>query len=303
MIILNISDEDVGRRIDKIVRKNLSFCPLGEIFRLFRDKKILFDGKKLKENDRVAQIGEIHILVNEDELRNKFAVKLENKSKSNLQIVYEDENLLVCDKPATIATQPGKGIPVGASLIEIAQNYAEQKFTPHLAHRIDKDTSGLVLIAKSADFLRKVQNIWNSPLLKKEYLALCHNIFDKKTGKIESNLERQGLKMNVSESGGKNCVSHFKQLKEIENISLIAVEIETGRMHQIRTQFSHIKHCIVGDKKYGDLSLDKEIEEKFGVKINRLMLHSHKISFKLEKKNYSFEAPVPKEFLAFTNRK
>ncbi|MCL2845572.1 MAG: RluA family pseudouridine synthase [Chitinivibrionia bacterium] len=300
MIILNIDDEDVGKRIDRIVRKKLSFCPLGEVFRLFRDGKIRFDGKKLKENDRVALAGEIQILADESELRKKFAEKQEAECKNNLKIIYEDPQLLVCDKPVGVATQPGKGISTGASLIEIVQNYADKKFVPHLAHRIDADTSGLVLIAKNVEILRKIQDIWNTPLLKKEYLALCHNIFEKKTGKIEFNLEKHGQKMNVVENGGQESVSRFKVLKESDSLSLVSVEIETGRMHQIRTQLAHISHCILGDKKYGDEISDKETEKKLGKKINRLMLHSHKISFSLDKKRYSFEAAVPEEFSGFS---
>ena len=301
MIILSIDDEDVGKRIDRIVRKKLSFCPLGEIFRLFRDGKIRFDGKKLKENDR-ALAGEIQILADEDELRKKFSEKQAVETKNKLKIIYEDENLLVCDKPTGVATQPGKGILSGASLIEIVQNYADNKFTPHLAHRIDADTSGLVLLAKNVEILRKIQDIWNTPLLKKEYLALCHNIFEKKTGKIEFMLEKNGQKMDVVENGGQNSVSRFRVISENSMLSLVSVEIETGRMHQIRTQLAHINHPILGDEKYGDKVLDKEIEKKLGVKIKRLMLHSHKISFTLGKKRYAFEAETPVGFVFLKKR-
>ncbi|MCL1946557.1 MAG: RluA family pseudouridine synthase [Chitinivibrionia bacterium] len=300
MIKIIIGDENVGKRVDKIIRKSLPFCPLGEIFRLFRNGKILLNGKKIKENAR-AESGEIQILADEDELRKKCAQKQKVESKNKLQIIYEDENLLVCDKPVSVAVQSGKGILAGTSLIEMAQNYAEQKFIPHLAHRIDSDTSGLVLIAKNVEFLRKIQNIWDSELLKKEYLALCHEIFEKKTGKIELNLEKNGLKMNVVKNGGQRCVSHFKVLCENKNFSLVCVKIETGRMHQIRAQLAHINHNILGDKKYGDEFADKELEKDLGIKIERLMLHSYKISFVLEKKRYAFEAQIPNVFGKFGN--
>jgi RluA family pseudouridine synthase len=269
----------------------LDFCPLGEIFRLFRNGKVLLNGKKCKENDRV-EAGEIEIIADENELRAKFA----DKNKSNFKIIYEDQYLIVCDKPAGVATQPGKNIPQGSSLIELAKNYYAAALP---VHRIDADTSGLVLIAKDVEFLRVLQKIWDSDLVKKEYLAVCQGVFDKKSGKIELNLQKDGLKMSVAENGELHSVSRYKILSQKQNCALVAVEIETGRMHQIRAQFSHLQHCILGDKRYGNEFRDKEIEKTCGMKISRLMLHSHKISFIIGKKNYSFSAEIPEVFHKF----
>ena len=301
-IKFTLSENDLDKRVDKIIRKNLDFCPLGEIFRLFRNGKILLNGKKCKENQRVAEIGEIEIIADENELRAKFTEKSESVNKNNFKIIYEDKNLIVCDKPAGVASQPGKNIPLGSSLIELAKNYyaAAQPI-----HRIDADTSGLILIAKDSDFLRDLQKIWDSDLVKKEYLAVCQGVFAKKSGIIELNLQKDGLKMAVVETDTArrvpterifNSISRYKVISQNQNCALVAVEIETGRMHQIRAQFSHLEHCILGDKRYGNEYRDKEIEKIFGVKINRLMLHSHKISFVLGKKNYSFSSEIPEIF-------
>jgi len=296
MIKFTIDESDLGKRIDKIIRKKLGFCPLGEIFRLFRNGKIRLNNKKCKENDRIEISEEISILADENELRARFAEKSETSNKNNFKIIYEDKNLIVCDKPAGVACQPGKNIPLGSSLIELAKNHfaAAQPI-----HRIDADTSGLVLIAKDIDFLRNLQKIWDSDLVKKEYLALCQGVFDKKSGKIELNLQKDGLKMSIIEKGGKNSVSTYKVISQNQNCALVSIEIETGRMHQIRAQFSHLEHCVLGDKIYGNKFRDKEIEQIFDVKINRLMLHSHKISFVLNKKSYSFSAETPKVFNKF----
>lgn len=302
MIKINVSESDFNKRLDKIIRKNLDYCPLGEIFRLFRNGKILIDGRKCKENDRVTETaGEIEILADENELRAKFAEKSESVNKNKFKIIYEDEKLIVCDKPAGVASQPGKNIPVGSSLIEMAKNYypAAQPL-----HRIDADTSGLILIAKDVEFLRALQKIWDSDSVKKEYLAICQGVFDKKSGKIELNLQKDGLKMSVVEKGEENLSrlsrSRYKVISQNQHCALVAVEIETGRMHQIRAQFSHLQHRILGDKRYGNEFRDREIEKIFGVKISRLMLHSHKISFVLGKKNYSFSSENP-EFFSFVN--
>lgn len=307
MIKFIIDENDYGKRLDKIIRKKLDFCPLGEIFRLFRNGKILLNSKKCKENDR-AVAGEIEIIADENELRAKFTEKSETANKNNFKVIYEDKNLIVCDKPAGIATQPGKSIPVGSSLIELAQNYINTNLKQntsvqslHLIHRIDADTSGLVLIAKDVEFLRDLQKIWNSEnhLVKKEYIAVCHGIFNKKSGKIELNLQKDGLKTSVVEKGGQISISNYKVISQNQNCAKVLIEIETGRMHQIRTQFSHLEHFILGDKLYGDKFLDKEIEKIFGIKTNRLMLHSHKISFILNKKQYSFSAEIPEIFHKF----
>ena len=288
------------KRIDKVIRKELSFCSLGEIFKLFRTQKISINGKKCKENDRVNLGDEILIFADESNLKSQ-SVK---KNQNNFRLIYEDEDLLVCDKPFGIACQPGKGISTGASLIEIAQNYAGQKFIPYLVHRIDADTSGVVLIAKNIDFLRNLQKIWGSDFVKKEYAALCFGYFAKKTGKIELNLKRtskeaDGMKMKVTGNGGLYSVSQYEVISQNENCALVSVEIETGRTHQIRAHFSHINHSLLGDKRYGNEQGDREIGKKNGVMINRLMLHSHKISFVLDKKRYEFEAQIPDIFYKF----
>lgn len=299
MIKITLSENDAGKRIDKIIRKKLDFCPLGEIFRLFRNGKVRLNDKKCKENDRIENTGEIEILADEAELRAKFTEKSETSNKNNFKIIYEDKNLIVCNKPAGVATQGGKNIPLGSSLIELAQNYADKKFIPHLVHRIDADTSGLVLIAKDTEFLRDLQKIWDSNSVKKEYLAVCLGVFNRKSGKIQLNLQKDGLKMTVVEKGGLNSVSNYKVISQNQNCALVSIEIETGRMHQIRAQFSHLQHCILGDKLYGNKFHDKETEKIFNIKINRLMLHSHKISFVLNKKTYSFEAGIPDIFKNF----
>jgi len=292
------------KRIDRVIRKELNFCSLGEIFRLFRTEKILINGKKCKESDRVNSDDEILILADENELRKQSVQKIKTANKNNFRLIYEDENLLVCDKPFGLACQPGKGISTGASLIELAQNYAKQKFIPYLIHRIDADTSGVILIAKNVDFLRNLQKIWGSESVKKEYAALCFGNFTQKSGKIELNLKKTsneggGMKMKAAQNGGLYSVSKYEVVSQNEHCALVFVEIQTGRTHQIRTHFSHINHHLLGDKRYGNVQNDGKIEKIFGEKISRLMLHSRKISFALSKKKYEFESQIPDVFYKF----
>ncbi|MDR0303181.1 MAG: RluA family pseudouridine synthase [Chitinispirillales bacterium] len=304
MIKIIVSENDGGKRIDRLVREELNCCSLGEIFRLFRTRRVSINGIKCKESERVKFGDEILIFADKDELKNKSAQKIKIINKNNFQLIYEDKNLIVCNKLSGVASQPGKGIPSGTSLIELARNYADEKFVPYLIHRIDADTSGVILIAKDIDFLRSLQNIWNSEFVKKEYVAVCFGNFDQKNGKIDLKLERTskeaaGMKMKVTEHGGLRSISQYKIISQNENCAIVSVEINTGRTHQIRTHFAYINHCLLGDKRYGNNQADKAIEEKSGLKINRLMLHSHKISFFLNKKQYSFSAQIPDIFHKF----
>jgi 23S rRNA-/tRNA-specific pseudouridylate synthase len=152
--------------------------------------------------------------------------------------------------------------------------------------------------------LKDIQKIWNEDFVKKEYAALCFGSFAQKCGRIELNQKKTsnesvGMKMKVAQSGGLRSISKYEVVLQNKHCTLVRVEIETGRTHQIRAHFSHINRHLLGDKRYGNAQNDEEIEKLFGEKITRLMLHSRRISFVLGKRNYDFEAQIPDIFYKF----
>lgn len=205
----------------------------------------------------------------------------------NLDILFEDRNLLVINKKAGIAVHEGKDISFQQSLIGQLQTYYKDKgVTPYLVHRLDKDTSGCLVVAKNEETAKDFEAIFEKGSLQKEYLALVKGIVKEKKGRIDIPLPgRDGTLVSALT---------FFQVEKIfpeEQLSLLRVQIETGRMHQIRIHLSKIGHPIVMDNQYGDFAFNKEFRKNYGLK--RQFLHAEKIEFEYKGKLKSVTAPLP----------
>lgn len=206
-----------------------------------------------------------------------------------MKILYEDKKLLVVSKEAgelTIATQKEKE----KTLYNEARVYVKKQYPKNkifIVHRLDKDTSGIVILAKSEEVKRKLQNNWNSVV--REYVALVEGEFKKKKGVLKSYLVEDKT-LNVYETKdkrkGKLAITEYEVIKSNKKYSLLKINIKTGRKNQIRVQLSSIGHKIVGDKKYG--STDNSIK--------RMALHANLVMFKLDNKEYKFVDDIPKNF-------
>ena len=213
-------------------------------------------------------------------------------NKRKLDIVYEDKNILVINKPAgllTISTSKEKE----RTLFYEASSYVKKsnpKAKIFIINRLDKETSGLVLFAKSQNVKYKYQNNWNEIAIKRNYVALVHNAFDDKKGTIKSYLKETKTYMVYSSNDKKNgklAITNYSVIKQNNKLALIDIEIKTGRKNQIRVHLKDINHPILGDKKYG---------VKDGCK--RLMLHANYLLIinPLTNKKMEFTCKVPKEF-------
>ena len=176
------------------------------------------------------------------------------------------------------------------------------KYPPTLVHRIDRDTSGIVIIAKDKISLRELNRQLREQEFKKEYIALVHGTLKRKKGKIDLELEKsstenRGMKMSVKEGGVKSS-SSYKVTNEGEKFSQLSIDLHTGKTHQIRVHTSYIKHPIIGDVRYGNPELDAKLFEKNPNLTQRLYLHASTVSFihpEFERK-VTFSAPTPEEF-------
>jgi 23S rRNA pseudouridine1911/1915/1917 synthase len=210
---------------------------------------------------------------------------------SDPKILYEGNDYFVVDKPAGVVvhrseTSRGGEFLIDAFLDKIDENVGES-FRPGIVHRLDKDTSGLLIIAKTQRGYEYFVSQFKRRAVKKKYLALVKGILEHKEGIIDSpigrdvrNRKRMGV---VAERMGKNAVSRFKVLKELEvdkkaSVSLVEIEIETGRTHQIRVHMAAIGHGVVGDNTYGIGSFNRKFKEKFG--LERQFLHACELGFK-----------------------
>lgn len=279
-----VTEKNYYSRLDKFLRKQLTNLPLNAIYKLIRTGKVYVNGKKVKKPNFNLEIGD-EITINED--TSKYNREINNKVvpiKMDLTIVYEDEDLLIINKPAGIPIHPGKGTHV-ATLIEGLLYYGNQNnFTPHLVHRLDKHTSGILIVAKNPNAARELGEIITTRNIEKEYITLCKGE-TKKEMKIEIPLEN------------KYALTYIKLKKVFKNelgfFSLLDVKIKTGRKHQIRKHLSLIGHPVVGDNIYGDQKLNREFKRKFGLR--RYFLHCYKMEFYYNQKKISAVADLPED--------
>ncbi|MDD3302951.1 MAG: RluA family pseudouridine synthase [Candidatus Gracilibacteria bacterium] len=296
-----ITENDANQRLDKFMKKLFPLATRGLLYKLNRTNKVKVNSKK-EDNEYKLQIGdEIKIFLNDKdfevlskEIDKKQDLVKDTNKRSKLDkkdIVFEDNFVLVVNKQAGLNVHPGDHKTKESNLISQVQDYLGDKlnsltFKPSLAHRIDRDTSGIVIIAKKKDILtRLVEDFKNHKNIRKYYLAIVSGVLEKKEGIIDKKLERienakNENKVQVSDKGQK-ALSLYKVIKELkyknEVFSLVEVEIKTGRMHQIRVHLASIGHPIIGDKTYGNKSLNHYLQKELGV--SRQFLHASKIDF------------------------
>ncbi|KUO67160.1 MAG: RNA pseudouridine synthase [Gracilibacter sp. BRH_c7a] len=222
--------------------------------------------------------------------------KTQDKTKpGGLKILFEDDHLLVIDKPAgmlSIATPQEKEL----TAYNVLSTHVKKKNLNNrifVVHRLDRDTSGVMLFAKSEEIKKSLQNAWKDVVSKRSYIAVVEGSVTDDKGTITSWLkENKALRMYSSNipNDGQKAVTHYKVLKRNKSYSLLEVELETGRKNQIRVHMQDLGHSVLGDIKYG------------GVKspINRLGLHAHILAFKhpVTAEDVHYESPIPQQFLS-----
>ena len=316
MKTIKIDGDNEGVRIDRILRKELSKTSLSEIYSSIRKGNIKVNNKRVKQNYRLKAGDMIEINIAQAELTSdkksthKKTPSLRHTEyfKQNFKIIFEDEWLLVCDKPAGLVVHAGTKHMKQDTLIDLAKSYVGQKsgkkrfIEPVLVHRLDRDTSGVILIAKNKRTLRYLHNNLRSNEFKKRYVALCHGIPSVKKGSIELSLIRthernRGMKVTVGE-GGLTSRSSFRLVKSYKSVSQIEIDLHTGRTHQIRVHMAHIACPVIGDVRYGDREKDRLLFEKERG-LRRLYLHAEQLSFPHPglDRVVTFTAPVPADFL------
>jgi RluA family pseudouridine synthase len=230
-----------------------------------------------------------------------------------LPVLFEDDEMIVVDKPAGVAAHPGTGIAEGASLIERVHamlgtdsGWGGEVFSPALVHRLDKETSGVLLVAKTGPALRALTEALRSGRMRKKYLALVSGHPRPASGVIDAALARTdsaaGAKSRVAEvpDEGKHSVTRYKTMKTIGDsdggFALLEVVIETGRMHQIRAHLAHIGHPIVGDTRYAENERPAEARAKMKtLGLKRMFLHAQELSWESPSGRRTFRAPLPEE--------
>ena len=292
-----IIEENSNLRLDKIIANKYPDLSRTNIQRLIEEEKILVNDKIQKASYK-ASVGD-KITIEEVELK-ETSIKPENIP---LDIIYEDEDIIVVNKPKGLVVHPANGNPDGTlvnAIMAICKDSLSGiggEIRPGIVHRLDKDTSGLIIIAKNDKAHINISEQIKNREVKKTYLALVRGVIKENEATINMPIARSTKdrkKMAVSKNG-KNAITHFKVLKRYNNYTFVEVRIETGRTHQIRVHMSQIGYPIVGDSVYSNG------KNPFGV--TGQMLHAAKLNFKhpITNKELNLEAPLPKYFLDVLN--
>ncbi|MFT7688793.1 MAG: 23S rRNA pseudouridine955/2504/2580 synthase [Candidatus Azotimanducaceae bacterium] len=294
---IEIDESSEGQRIDNFLLKTLKGVPKSKIYRCMRKGEVRVNGGRIKAQAKL-KIGDIvrvpPIRMSENEVHRAPDSFLESLEKS---IIYEDKRLIVINKPAGIAVHGGSGINLG--VIEgMRQLRSEAKFL-ELVHRLDRDTSGCLMIAKKRSTLKQLHVfLANKNELGKYYLALVHGRWPKRKQHVDlpirKNTLASGERICVIAADGKQSLTKINVLQQNADLSLLEVMPVTGRTHQIRVHCKHIGYPIVGDPKYGLEDKDKQMKPA------RLMLHAQRLEIPVLEpgsKAFVVEAELDKKFL------
>ncbi len=276
-----------GIRIDQYLSEELDLSR-SKIQKLIKNEKILVNDKKINNSYRVG-LGDV--IVVDDDLNFEVDIKGEDIP---IDIVYEDDYLLVINKPSGMVVHPAPGNYSKTLVNALIGKFAlsNDKIRPGIVHRIDKDTSGLLLVAKDDKTHDLLANMIKKKEVERIYVALVEGVINHETGTIDAPIGRDvnnRQKMMVTDVNSKEAITHFRVLKRYANNTLIECKLETGRTHQIRVHMQYINHPIVNDPVYGR----SKKPTAFGQ-----MLHSKSIRFvhPIMGRELYFECPLPKEF-------
>lgn len=295
-IVVENLDEEL--RVDKYLPDKLEDISRSELKKFFEEGKVRVNDKVVKPSFKVKNGDIINV-----EKRNDRSIDLE-KEDIPLEIVYEDDDLIVVNKPSGMVVHPAAGHHNGTlvnALLHHCDSLSDYGGSTRagIVHRIDKDTSGLLVVCKNDFAHNEIAQQLKDKTMHREYYALCKGVIKEDDGKIVAPIGRDPydrLKMAVDVKNGKEAITYFHVLERFNQYTFISVRLQTGRTHQIRVHMHYIGHPLEGDPLYG--------KKKNLLFQNGQLLHAYRITFihPRTKKEMTFEAPLPEDFKAVLER-
>jgi len=304
-LILKAGSEHAGIRLDAFLASQIQGWSRARLHRLIENEDVLVNGKVAKPSYKLRETDEIEVEL--------VAPPADVFTPENipLDIVYEDDTLLVVNKPAGLVVHPAAGTPSGTLANALAYHFQTLPdggtgVRPGIVHRLDRDTSGLLVVAKTETALENLSDQFRDRSVYKSYVALVHGRVLSNQGKIDQPLARDPsnrTRMAVVR-GGRNALTLYRVRRAFDRFTLLDVELKTGRTHQIRVHLAWMKHPVVGDETYGG-GRDNTIQDprlRAGIRsLNRQFLHAEKLGFKHPQSGefVKFESPLPPELEGF----
>ncbi|MBI1746662.1 MAG: RluA family pseudouridine synthase [Acidobacteria bacterium] len=281
--IITVAAGQAAQRLDAFLVKELPELSRSQVQRLIREGYIVVNQKTVKAGYRLrpADVVSIRVPPRPDLTLSAEAIPL--------QIVYEDDYLIVVDKPAGMVVHSGAGVRSGTLVNALLHRFGSlsqiDAARPGIVHRLDKLTSGLILVAKNDRTHRALSEVFKSRRIRKEYMALVYGSFPHDSGTIDVAIgrdPRDRKKMSPRARHGRAAVTHYSVIKRLAGFTLLRVRLETGRTHQIRVHFHHLQHPVVGDNLYGAAAVRsvREAAKRSAIEeLGRYFLHAECLEF------------------------
>jgi 23S rRNA pseudouridine955/2504/2580 synthase len=294
--MLEVGEESVGQRIDNFLIRTLKGVPKSHVYRILRSGEVRVNSGRVKQDYRLADGDRVRV----PPIRVATPESRPPARSLALPVVYEDDALIVIDKPSGVAVHGGSGISFGV-IESLRAERPKAKFL-ELAHRLDRDTSGLLVVGKKRSALVELHRMLRDGEVNKDYVAVVKGRWKGGARKIDVPLHKyvtaEGERRVSARADGQHAVSLFKPQAIGDMATLLHIRLMTGRTHQIRVHAAHIGHPILGDDKYGDFDLNRALLKQ-GVK--RLFLHARQLSLAhpLTGEPLFFDSPLPPEMQRF----
>ncbi len=312
---LVVTKNEAGQRFDKYLLKYLNKAGTGFIYKMLRKKNIVLNDKKANGNEILSVEDNVKLYLSEDTIisfredkKAGFANKSVNGLDKRLDIIYEDDNVLLINKPCGILSQKAQKDDISINDIAVAYllknnpGKEDTTFIPSICNRLDRNTTGIIVVGKSLIGLQTMSKLFKDRTIHKYYLALVDGVI-KENSLISGFLTKDSKtnKVSISKTEKKESdyiETYYEPIKYFDNMTLLKVCLITGKTHQIRAHLSSIGHPILGDYKYGNNKLNETIKKK--CKVKSQLLHSYILEFpKLDGElsnlsNKTFKAPIPK---------
>ena len=281
-----VPQTEVPKRLENFLKKRF---PIGYVRKLFRRNGVRLNGKRSGPKDMTRPGDRISLFI---PFEKRPGTALDKPpSRAGFETLFEDDDILVINKQAGLAVHEGKEILKSQSLLGMLEaTYRSQGILPRLVHRIDKETSGILVVAKREAVAEDLEKRFEKGEVEKEYLALVLGRVHPKEGSIDFPIPGR-------EGKPARALTRYRVERELPGTSLVRVNMETGRMHQIRLHFARLGHPVVMDDRHGDFAFNKQFRKTHGLK--RQFLHACSISFEHRGKKQTWNAPPPDD-LAMT---